>query len=123
MIVNRSISTPVRDVDSLDFSERFGTEEQGLITSWEMGRRLAVRSPELADAALRGELPDLPWKGGVTQPLKKPFKYGALNYLAEYQGLRSEDLYINTDHEISIVCAKHGLKVIFTNDYEKLKNL
>lgn len=123
MIVTRSIRTPARDIDSLDFFERFGTEELGLITSWEIGRRLATRSPEVADAALRGELPELPWKGGVTQTIKKTFKYGALNYLAQYQGLRSEDLNINTDDEVSIVCAKNGLKVVFTNDHEKLKSL
>lgn len=123
MKVSRSINTPLRDLNSLSFAERFGTEERGLITAWECGRRLAEKSPDIAEAAIRGELPELPWKGGVAKYLIKPFKYGSLNYLAELQGLRGEDLCIDVDNEVSIVCSKYGLEVVFTNDYEKLKSL
>lgn len=112
----------MRDMNQLSSEERFGSVERGLVTSWEIGRRQAVLSPELAQSALRGELPLLPWKGGVDRALKKRFKYGVLNYLAEWQGLRNEDLNIDTEAESAHVCSKYGVKVIFTNDYEKYKN-
>lgn len=73
-----------------------------------------------ADRALRGELLPLPWKGGVhpdppddqsgkkktkgkrkKQPVKK---FGSLQYLAMWQGLRGENLDVPLDGEITLTC-------------------
>lgn len=122
MIVERSIDTPTRKIESLSFEDRFGSLETGLITSWEIGRLLSKKSPELAAAALRGELPVLAWKGGVEKAIKLKEKAGALYYLAQWQGIRQEGLSIDTEREVSIVCSKTGVKVTFTNDPIKLNN-
>jgi hypothetical protein len=60
----------------------------------------------------------LPWKGGVEKALKKKQKYGTLNYLAMWQGLRGEDLNIDTAEEISITCTATGMAVVFTANQE-----
>lgn len=86
---------------------------------WEVGRERATREPELAEKARKGELPTLGWKGGVEEELKKKEKYGTLNYLAEWQGLRGEDLSIDVTKEVELVCSRTGMKVILTPDSEK----
>ena len=120
MIVTSPIESPSRALEKLSFEERFGDLEKGLLTSWEIGRALAKRQPEIADAALRGELPVLAWKGGVEKSIKIGHKVGALYYLAQWQGLRNESLYIDTDVEVDLICSRTGVKVTFTNDFDKL---
>jgi hypothetical protein len=78
-----------------------------------------MESPELAEKARNGELPVLGWKGGVEKKTQKNEKYGCLNYLAEWQGLRGEDLDIDLTEEREIVCSKTGMKVIYTGDATK----
>ncbi len=95
----------------------YGTDN-GLITCWEVGRINRIKSPELAARAMNGELPVLPWKGGVEKKLKKE-KYGSLYYLAQWQGLRNEDLDIDTSEERRITCIKTGMTVIYTGDASK----
>ncbi len=111
------IQEPIRQDPS--FAERWRGPDGGLITCWEVGRRLRERDPGLARRAENGELPSLDWKGGIaTKPEEKhPAKrYGTLQYLAEWQGLRGEDLDIDPSQEYSLRCAKYGVTVVFTSD-------
>ena len=59
------------------------------------------------------------WKGGVEKKIKIGKKYGTLNYLAQRQGLRGEDLNINLFEESELICFKTGMKVIYTGDVNK----
>jgi len=113
----RSIKEPIRD--GLSWEEKWKGPDDGLIACWEVGRDLAREDPELAEKAKRGELPVLAWKGGVEKMLKKKEKYGTLNYLAEWQGLRGEDLKIAPAEEVALVCSRTGMKVIYTPHVEK----
>jgi hypothetical protein len=93
-----------------------------LICSWEEGRRLHHSSDELSAAAKRGELPLLCWRGGVDASLvEKTKKFGTFLYLAQWQGLRNEDLYIDTDGTVELRCSKWGVLVTFNNDGAKPK--
>jgi hypothetical protein len=113
----RSCNEPLREDPSFD--ERWRGPDNGLITCWEVGRKKSIESPELAKRAINGELPVLGWKGGVEKKIKKKEKFGSLNYLAQWQGLRCEDLDIDPTEEIEITCAKTGMKVIYTGDASK----
>jgi len=115
--IYRSIREPVRE--DLSFEERWRGSDKGLIMCWEVGRKKGIDDPELAERAQNGELPILDWKGGVGKKILKTEKYGTLNYLAEWQGLKREDLDIDMSHEIEIVCSKTGMKVVFTGDAAK----
>lgn len=117
-ILRRSIDTPIRP--AADWHTTWAGEDNGLIKCWEVGRKAGQQSPELAQAALNGELPVTGWKGGVSRALKKTDKYGALQYLAHWQGLRGEDLEIDLAAEITITCSKTGMRVTFTPDISKL---
>lgn len=76
---------------------------------------------------MRGELPILPFKGGIEPPppdkptpAKKRKKDGSFWYLAAIQGLRGEDLNIDTDATTSLHCSLTGVEVTFTLDTTKL---
>jgi hypothetical protein len=113
------MSTPLRP-DGLSFCERWQQKDKGLIVCWEIGRQLAERKTELSVKALRDELPELPWKGGTNKEIVKiKHKYGTLQYLAEWQGLRAENLDIDLDSEYTLTCSRTGLSVTFTNDIRK----
>lgn len=73
----------------------------------------------MASKARDGELVPLPWKGGVEKKLKMKNKYGVYQYLAMWQGLRGDDLQINTDSEVTLICTKFGMSVVFTDDVNK----
>lgn len=121
----RSIDEPIRE--NPDWDERWTGPDKGLITCWEVGRKLRKKDPDLARRAENGELPARlaadgarkGWKGGVEKKLMSEEKYGTLNYLAEWQGLRGEDLSIDLSEEVELVCSKTGMKVIYTADAEK----
>ena len=116
--IYRSIKEPLREAPSWD--ERWRGSDKGLITAWEVGRRLAESVPELSIRAKNGELPATGYKGGVERKLKsKEIKYGPLVYLAELQGLRSEDLDIDLEKEVDIVCSRTNQRVILTPDIKK----
>ena len=51
--------------------------------------------------------------------LKIGEKYGTLNYLAQWQGLRGKDLNIDLSEETELICSKTGMKVIYTGDVKK----
>lgn len=115
----RPIGSPLRP-DGLSFEERWRNEDKGLIVSWEVGRQLAEKRPELAEKALRGELPELAWKGGTDkETLKINHKYGSLQYLAQWQGLRGEDLDIDLDEEYTLTCSRTGVDFTYTDDINK----
>lgn len=120
--VKRPITEPIRE--RMSWSETWKGTDHGLIRSWERGREMRKERPELAEAALRGELPPLPWKGGIEGSPKFKSKYGVMKYLALWQGLRNEDLDVplNEDEEESLTCSRTGVTVRFTRDFEKYKN-
>ncbi len=114
--VYRSIIEPNRV--GLGWDETWKGTDKGLIACWERGREKALVETELADCARRGELPVLAWKGGVVREIKTK-KYGTLKYLAQWQGLRGDNLDIHLDKEVKLVCSKTGMPVIFTADETK----
>lgn len=118
--IYRSFSEP--DRENLTWDETWRRDDKGLIKNYEVGRALAIKEPELAEKAKRGELPVLAYKGGVEKALKKKEKIGALNYIAKWQALRGEDLNIDMDEEMVLTCTKTKVRVTFTMDLEKLKN-
>lgn len=118
LVIRRQISSPLRF--GITWEETWRGEDRGLIKCWENGRALAGARPALAEAASRGELPCLDWKGGISGNPKMKKKFGALNYLATWQGLRQEDLRLNADEEISITCTRTRVVVTFTPDLKKL---
>lgn len=111
--IYRSIEEPNRR--GLIWEELWKGSDNGLIACWERGRVKAADNPDLAESCKKGELPVLAWKGGVDKKIKGK-KYGSLFYLATWQGLRGEDLNINQHEEISIVCSKTQVEVIFTTN-------
>jgi DNA helicase-2/ATP-dependent DNA helicase PcrA len=100
------------------FEERWRGSDKGLITSWEVGRKKSLENIILAEKAKSGELPTLYWKGAS----KEVNSYGTLNYLAQWLGLRNEDLNIDLLKEVSLVCTKKGTTVTYTADQKKYNN-
>jgi len=111
--IYRSNQEPVRK--ELTWEQQWKGSDNGIIICWEVGRQKSNRYPDLAK---NGELPILEWTGGIGEKIKKK-KYGSLNYLAQWQGLRGEDLDINLSKEKEIICSTTGTKVIFTSDASK----
>lgn len=116
--ITRSIEASIRQ--NLDWKATWEGADRGLIKCWETGRQLAQSKPALAAAAKRNELPVTNWKGGVSRALKKPEKYGSLQYLAQWQGLRGVNLEVDPTAEATITCAKTGMVVTFTPDINKI---
>jgi hypothetical protein len=115
--VSRSMSELIREKPSFD--ERWNGYDKGLITCWEVGRIKRDRDPGLSEKAENNELPVLGWKGGVNKALKKKEKFGSLNYLAQWQGLRGEDLDISLLAEVTMRCSRTKVVVIYTPDSSK----
>ncbi|MFJ1573961.1 hypothetical protein ACIOAU_20595 [Pseudomonas sp. NPDC088322] len=117
MLIQRKLSEPTRT--DLSHQEIWSSSDQGLIRCWEIGRQRATEKPDLALQCKSGELPVLGWKGGVSRKLLKSEKYGSLKYLAQWQGLRGEDLEVDLTAEISLTCSKTEMTVTFTPDQAK----
>lgn len=117
MKIQRSIAEPIRK--DTKWEERWNAEDNGLIACWERGREKRLEDPLVAAHAVEGQLVVLPWKGGVEKVIKKKRKFGTLYYLAMWQGLRDEDLNIDTAEETVLKCAATGMDVVFTSDMEK----
>lgn len=117
MKLHRLFTEPIRERAKWD--ERWNAEDDGLIACWERGREKGVEDPSLAAQAADGQLVVLPWKGGVEKVTKKKQKFGTLYYLAMWQGLRGEDLSIDTTEEIVLNCTATGMAVVFTSDRAK----
>ena len=118
--IYRSIDLPLRT--GLNRDELWEGHDKGLIKCWEVGRQRAARFPDLARQCLAGELPVLGWKGGVNRSLKKLEKYGSLKYLAQWQGLRGEDLDVDLCDERALTCSRTSMVVTFTPDRTKYFN-
>jgi hypothetical protein len=116
----RSYKEPKRE--GLSWYERWKGNDKGLITCWEVGREKRAKEPGLASIAENGELPVLGWKGGVEKMTKKGEKFGTLFYLAQWQGLRGEDLDIDLSQEPELICSRTGMRVIYTGDPKKYGN-
>lgn len=114
MHIYRSISEPIRVDPTSD--ERWRESDKGLIFCWENGRALAEDQPKLAKRAKKGELPMLSWKGGVKRHPKKKKKSGSFCYLAQWQGLRGQDLEIDLAEKYTLKCARSGVKVTYSLD-------
>ena len=118
--IHRSIKEPLRELAS--WEEKWRGSDKGLITAWEVGRRLAESEPELSVRAKNSELPATGYKGGVEKKLKKEIKYGPLHYMAELQGLRGEDLDVDLEKEVELVCSRTNQHVILTPEIKKYAN-
>jgi hypothetical protein len=110
--VRRSIAEKIREFEGMD--HRWRGPDQGLIWCWERGRQIREEKPDLARRAEAGELMVLGWKGGVAKRLDADVKRGTLKYLAEWQGLRGEDLDVNMAAERVLVCTATGQAVSFS---------
>ena len=119
-VIQRSHAEPARS--RLSWHDTWQGPDSGLIKNWEIGRKLAIHNPDLASRTRAGELPPLNWKGGSDRTLVKREKFGSLRYLAQWQGLRGEDLSISLDSEVTIKCVKTQMIVTFTPDIRKILN-
>lgn len=117
MIFTRSIAEPIRKNQT--WEEDWKGDDKGLILAWEKGRSMALQYHELATKAKNGELPILPWRGGVDKPVKIK-KYGSFLYLAMWQGLRGEDLHVDMNKELDLTCSKTNVTTTFTSNTSKL---
>ena len=116
--IQRSVSEPIRL--ELPWNELWAGDDHGLIKCWENGRQLRQREPEIAARAERGELPPLEWKGGAERPLKqKDPKFGAYFSLATSPRSPCQDLDVDPSVEVEVVCARTGVRFIYTNDIKK----
>lgn len=113
MHIRRAADAPSRE--GLSWVERWEAADDGLIATWEAGRQLAARRPDLAVAAKAGELVELPWKGGLTRALEPGArKFGSLLYVAMWHGLRGEALDMDTETDLQLTCTRFGTSVTFT---------
>lgn len=96
------------------FDDRMEGPDKGLLLAWLRGIEKGKESDALKSAALAGELPILPWRGGLERPLKIKEKLGSMYYLAMWLGVRGDDLDIDTDRDVVLVCSKFGVRVRFT---------
>ena len=112
MIIRRPNTVPIREESCPDILWR--SEDKGLIHAWELGRREAVKSEELVNAVLKGELPPLLFKGGYKNQLDAKFQYGSLHYYCMLQGLKGSDLEVDLDKEYPLVCSRTGMGVVYT---------
>jgi hypothetical protein len=117
MHIRRSIHEPIREGQS--WEERWAASDSGLIACWERGREQALEDPEMRALAKAGQLMPLGWKGGVDKDLKSKRKFGTLKYLAKWQGIRGDDLNIDTELEVEHTCTKTGVTVTFTSQSSK----
>ena len=113
----RAANEPKRE--RLSWQETWNGEDNGLIACWERGRDKRMEAPQLAERARLGELPVLAWKGGVEKAIQKKQKFGTLQYLAMWYGLRGDDLEIDMDSEPVLVCSRTGMTVVYTGDLTK----
>ncbi len=113
----RSISESIRVEPSYD--ERWNGDDKGLITCWEVGRKKRESEYDLVKKVENNELPALGWKGGADETLQKKEKFGSLNYLAQWQGLRGKDLDIFLSEEVTMQCSKTGMVITYTPDSTK----
>lgn len=118
MLITASAANPPSV--SENYATRFNGPDKGLITAWLVGLEKRQSDPDLAGKAQAGELPPLPYKGGVEKKIKTRTKIGSLWYVAAWRGLRGEDLEMDTMQELQLVCTKTLVPVTYTFDQLKL---
>lgn len=118
MKIHRLIAEPIRQ--NLTWDERCESTDRGLIACWERGRAKSLEDLILAQQARNGQLMILPWKGGFKKAVKMKQKYGSFYYLAMWQGLRGDDLNIDTESEPTLTCSATSMTTVFTNDATRL---
>lgn len=96
------------------WGDRWDGPDRGLFLCWRRGLQKRVEDQELAARASAGELPVLPWRGGVERAIKASEKPGSLFYLAMWQGLRGEDLDVDLDATVVLTCTRTRQRVSFT---------
>lgn len=104
-----------------DFDARINGPDRGVINAWLAGIAKRTEWPAVARQAEAGELPVLPYRGGIAKPLKNPItKLGSLLYVAMWHGLRGDDLMLDTDHEPSMTCTRTGVRFVYTLNTARL---
>lgn len=106
-----------------DFELRLNGPDRGLINAWQAGLNFRANNAELVEKALAGELPPLPFRGGVERKIQAQNKIGSLCYVAMWHGLRGEDLHLDTDQSIQMVCSATQVPVTYTLDMDALFNM
>ncbi|MDR2220830.1 MAG: hypothetical protein LBE24_09695 [Methylobacillus sp.] len=118
MLLRESFANP--PPVSRDYNVRINGPDGGIINAWQAGIALRGSRADLVSAAQAGELPILPYRGGVDRAIKAGVKTGSLHYLAMWQGLRGDDLNIDTNNVPPLICSRYGITVHFTSDTRKL---
>lgn len=113
MLIAQAHTSDVTPPDT--WEARWEGDDKGLICSWRRGIQKAKEDPELAEQCVRGELPSLAWIGGG-KAIKAGKRVGSLHYLAMWQGLRGDDLHIDTEQGAVVTCSLTGMVVNFTGD-------
>ena len=116
--VKKSALPPIQN----NFDLRINGPDKGLVSAYLAGVEMASKTPpppEVA-AAMRNELPVLPFKGGVEKTTKAMQKIGALQYLAMWHGLRGDDLALDTESEPQRTCTRTGITVTYTLNTQRL---
>lgn len=98
---------------SQTWRDRWEGPDGGLVAAWARGLEKRAEDPFLASNVDAGQLPVLAWRGGVEKPIKGE-KSGTLLYLATWQGLRGEDLHIDTAAVVRMTCPRHGVTVVYS---------
>lgn len=104
-----------------DYTLRIDGPDRGLINAWLAGLEKRKEWPEVIAKVSAGELPPLPFRGGIAEEIQTKKKVGHLWYVAMWHGLRGDDLNLSTGAELVMVCSRTGVSVLFTIDQEKLK--
>ena len=86
--IHQSIKEPIGR--EMEYKDRWEHPVRTLIFSWDNGRKMVAKQPDLAKRAKTGELVELPWRRG------------SWHYLAMWQGLRGEDLNIDPETPLAI---------------------
>lgn len=81
MRVYKSIDEPIRE--NISMEETWNSQDDGLIHCWELGRKRAIRNPEEATRAIKGELLPLGWKGGIKPSLD--IQVGSSSLLSKFR--------------------------------------
>ena len=113
MLVTQAADAPSTLASS--WEDRWHGPDCGLIAAWQAGRDLALLRADLVAACVANELPELPWKGNGRLLKRRVPRYGPFHYVAMWQGLRGDDLHIDTSIDLRRVCARTGQAVIYTS--------
>jgi len=103
----------------MNYDDIWHGPDKALIRCWEVGRQLRTKDPAIAALAEKGELVCLHWKGGTSaleefaSDKKPPLRYGTFRYLATWQGLCGEDLDIEIESQVTLICTRTKRPVIF----------